>query len=87
MSVVYVLHQILTPNVGLIKDTDDYAKTQLSAHVSVSDLEDYLASEGFSKTNHTAGVRNAPVYQKYIQAFDDTVNLSYTGLPLIGGAS
>lgn len=87
MKSIYVLHQILTPNVGLVTSTDDYAKTQLSAHISVSALEDYLASEGFSKTNYTAGVKSAPVYQKYIQDFDDTVNLSYTELPLIGGQS
>lgn len=87
MSEIYVLHQILTPNVGLIKNTDDYSQHQLSAHTSVDALEDYLKSEGYTKTQYTAGAMNAPVYEKYIGAFKDTVHLSYSTIPLIGGQS
>lgn len=87
MKSIYVLHQILTPNVGLVKGTDDYAKTQLSAHPNESDINTYLESEGYVKTHLTAGVENAPIYQKYVEDFEDTVNLSYTTIPFIRGLS
>lgn len=77
----FVIYQIMTPNIGFVKNTDDFLKENISVHTDETKMLKYIESHNFNiMDNATAGLQNNPVFET--QSDDETLYISYEILEL-----